>query len=387
MRRPSALAVTSQRRRCVPLLLVCLPLGAVPVWLCMYRQLAEQHSPAPSGTGGGDTAETLVVPVGRLVEPSLPAQSWFAGDPSCAHLVTQFGRPGSLPDARIASFPRSGNTWVRYLLEAATGLVTCGPTFDSEATERRPVGALPAVADVTAYRKRSLSTSAELSAAGFIAEHVSPLTRTCLAAKTHVFPPVWRRVDGPGDGRTAAEQSASGSSNGTSGNETATGYPLPAILLVRDPFPAIIALRHLLSTNSIRARAGAASFSGAEWRRFVEQQSQYWLELADEWAEGPRHTLLVPFERLVAEPAVQLRRILRFLGVTPAPERLGCALRHKEGAFRNTEHPVLPREEVYDADMRRMVWSRIRLLDDTLSSRGYRQLPLQLYSFYKRTRK
>ena len=105
--------------------------------------------------------------------------------------------------------------------------------------------------------------------------------------------------------------------------------------------------------------------------------------MVDEWTDGPRHTLLVPYERLVAEPAVQLGRMLRFLGVRPAQERLRCTLRNLEGVFHNKQHPVVPSEEVYDAAIRRLVWSRIRLLDDSLAGRGYERLPLESYSFYQ----
>ncbi|XP_042216873.1 uncharacterized protein LOC121862623 [Homarus americanus] len=39
---------------------------------------------------------------------------------TCYNFVTRFGR--GLPRVNLVSFPRSGNTWTRYLLEAATGV-------------------------------------------------------------------------------------------------------------------------------------------------------------------------------------------------------------------------------------------------------------------------
>ena len=33
----------------------------------------------------------------------------------------RFAKKGSLPKHGLVSFPRSGNTWIRYLIEAATG--------------------------------------------------------------------------------------------------------------------------------------------------------------------------------------------------------------------------------------------------------------------------
>ena len=328
--------------------------------------------------------ETLLLPIGRVVEPSLPSHSWFSGDPSCAHLLTRFARPGSLPDARLASFPRSGNTWTRYLLEAATGLVTCGPTSDSESAEVPPAGALPAAADVLASVKRSFSTSEELNAAGFIGEHVSPLTRTCIVGKTHIVPPAWMRLEGD-ESESDMEQSSSDGGDSRDGYT----YPLPAVLLVRDPFRAIISLRHLLTKGKVLLKesiANATAFSGPVWRRFVEVESFYWFVMADEWAESPQQTLLVPYERLVANTESELRRMLSFLGVTPTPERLRCTLRHLEGAFINKQHPVVPNEETFDAATRRLIWCKIRRLDDMLASRGYQRLPVESYAFYNESK-
>ena len=42
----------------------------------------------------------------------------------CEHFVTKFGKLGSLPTRALASYPGSGNTWLRFLLEGATGIFT-----------------------------------------------------------------------------------------------------------------------------------------------------------------------------------------------------------------------------------------------------------------------
>ncbi|XP_043239036.1 uncharacterized protein LOC122390315 [Amphibalanus amphitrite] len=315
-----------------------------------------------TGPGGGGDGGGLHVATWRLVEPALPSHAWFAGDPSCAHLVTRFARPGSLPDARLASYHRSGNTWTRYLLEAATGLVTCGPKHDADDNEPLPVVGLPSVAEVAASR-RAVTSSAELRDAGFIAEHVSPLTRTCLVGKTHAYPPTWRRLEGTDTSNLTQRIREDFGGNisdplaALAGNST--GYPLPAILLVRDPFRALISLRHFTARSSVHlqeSHAAPAAFSGTKWRRFVDTQSHYWAELAAAWAEAPQHTLLVSYERLAAAPAAQLRRMLHFLGVEPSAERLRCTLRHAEGAFHNGAHPVVPDDKVFDVSMRRLVW-------------------------------
>ncbi|KAG0710472.1 WSCD family member [Chionoecetes opilio] len=64
---------------------------------------------------------------GRLSEDSKENKSWalWAGDPKgsrCLKYKTRFGV--NLPRVWLLSFPASGNTWTRYLLEAASGIFT-----------------------------------------------------------------------------------------------------------------------------------------------------------------------------------------------------------------------------------------------------------------------
>ena len=52
---------------------------------------------------------------------------WKAFDPSskCADLPTQFLRPGSIrKQTALASTPKSGALWLRYLIEGMTGVYT-----------------------------------------------------------------------------------------------------------------------------------------------------------------------------------------------------------------------------------------------------------------------
>lgn len=42
----------------------------------------------------------------------------------CSRFRIQFARRKSLPMTALVSFPGSGNTWLRYLLETSTGVFT-----------------------------------------------------------------------------------------------------------------------------------------------------------------------------------------------------------------------------------------------------------------------
>ena len=54
---------------------------------------------------------------------------FWESDPECSHYRTGFVVRGSLLPRALVSFPGSGNTWTRYLMEAATGVFT-GSVFN-----------------------------------------------------------------------------------------------------------------------------------------------------------------------------------------------------------------------------------------------------------------
>ena len=45
-------------------------------------------------------------------------------NPACRNLSTKFAQVGTLPRLSLASYPGSGNTWVRYMVETITGVFT-----------------------------------------------------------------------------------------------------------------------------------------------------------------------------------------------------------------------------------------------------------------------
>ncbi len=55
---------------------------------------------------------------------------WFE-DSQCKKYHISFSTHKSLPLIGLASFPRSGNTWIRYLIEGATGIFT-GSFYDND---------------------------------------------------------------------------------------------------------------------------------------------------------------------------------------------------------------------------------------------------------------
>ena len=77
-----------------------------------------------------DSSLVTIYPVSEHDKLSLswdssgPSHKFWPGDGECGQFVTQFVRKHSLPTRALVSYPGSGNTWIRYLIESSTGVFT-----------------------------------------------------------------------------------------------------------------------------------------------------------------------------------------------------------------------------------------------------------------------
>ncbi|CAL4111313.1 unnamed protein product, partial [Meganyctiphanes norvegica] len=105
------------------------------------------------------------VPPLRL-DPSQKSRILWPADPHCSDFNVSFGVPGSLPKIGLVSSPGSGNTWLRYLLEASTGVFT-GSRYED----------------------------LNLNSWGYLGEMVSTDSGTTLTQKTHDHDALSRRLN------------------------------------------------------------------------------------------------------------------------------------------------------------------------------------------------
>ncbi|KAA0191301.1 hypothetical protein HAZT_HAZT005754 [Hyalella azteca] len=81
------------------------------------------------------------------MSPDLARGAWapWPTDPRCRNLTVHFTH--AVPPRALASFPGSGNTWARYLVEGATGIHTGSVYLDEELSvteaKKRPGTAAP----------------------------------------------------------------------------------------------------------------------------------------------------------------------------------------------------------------------------------------------------
>ncbi|XP_047999023.1 WSCD family member AGAP003962 [Leguminivora glycinivorella] len=184
------------------------------------------------------------------------------------------------PVVALVSHPGSGNTWLRYLLQQVTGIMT---------------GSI--------YMDYGLRTH------GFPAENVTD--GTVLVVKTHEAPPV---------------------------------HPdkfQAAVLLIRHPKDAILAEYNRLHKGHIGTAPKSAfkrkshEHKTTDWVKFVSYQLTAWESLHELWlTRFPGKILVILYETLVRDTEPTLQRILDFLNHTVTKDDMSCAIANREGIYR-----------------------------------------------------
>uniref|UniRef100_A0A6P7FHA9 WSCD family member CG9164 n=1 Tax=Diabrotica virgifera virgifera TaxID=50390 RepID=A0A6P7FHA9_DIAVI len=176
----------------------------------------------------------------------------------------------------LASFPGSGNTWLRYLLQQATG-----------------------------YHTGSVYKDYGLLKNGFPAESV--YNSSVLVVKTHEWGP------------------------------SARSQFSKAILLVRTPASAIQAEFNRQSGGHIGFAAPDRykRMRGRYWQQFVTEKLRGWQTMNLDWLynfTGPTHVIF--YEQLVDNVEHTLRSVIEFIDIPLNKELFDCAIERKEGIYR-----------------------------------------------------
>ncbi|XP_071542920.1 sialate:O-sulfotransferase 1-like [Panulirus ornatus] len=269
----------------------------------------------------GDTLE---------VDETKPSWRPWRGDPQgsvCLNYKNRFGR--GLTPVLLVSIPCSGSTWLRYLLEGATGFFT-----------------------------GSLYNDTLLYDAGFLGEK-----------------------DGMHGGRTLVQRTHGTSFYLTDMHDLQDRYEhvdpdLPTILLLRDPARAIISywkMFNLEGSNKHVEEIPESRFEGEDFRSFVAEMTLLWEELATDrllWCRGPLH--VIHYGDLVQDPMRELRQVLRFLRVPEDEGRLACVASHMRGSFKRNSSthfdPFIMDEKLRFTNAVGRVNRLLRLLDYPLLS-------------------
>ncbi|XP_023341948.1 uncharacterized protein LOC111711755 [Eurytemora carolleeae] len=198
-------------------------------------------------------------------------------DESCRRFSVTFGR--KLPIVGLASYPSSGNTWIRYLIEGISG-----------------------------YYTGSMYNDLSLRKKGFYGEGLSSDSQMVLTVKTH--------------GHTTEKGSNVPREEQYKYNQI-KDVNSTAILVIRNPFAAILGHRHL-DQGGHTGLAKEDQFRGTGWQEFVQIKSDSWFNFYSDWLDGvdPNQTLVLHYENIKINLRHSLRRILDFLNLEEEEGRL-----------------------------------------------------------------
>ena len=309
-------------------------------------------------------------PISDLWATGLPEQRWFADDPQCRQYVTRFTLDHRLPLVYLVSLPRSGNTWTRYLLEAATGLFTCvgGPEYDQyrNVSNRNATRTPSQIWEVT---RRGQNQWVDF---GYLGELLNWTQGNTLVARSQTWPQPWTIAEAEDIYRSIQKPMAA--------------FPADtrrrAVLIVRDPFLSFISWKKYDKTHSMLNEGDMAElFHGPVWSDFVIYYAHVWYELYARWLQSTDDVHIIHYHRLTRDTMTELKKLLLFLEVEPDPARLECLRRNLEGRVHNRKHGVVPNHATYPIRLRAEVWSHIHQLNWLLKDRGLEPLPLESYSF------
>ena len=110
-----------------------------------------------------------------------------------------------------------------------------------------------------------------------------------------------------------------------------------SILIIRNPYKAIISFWSWERTNSHTVFASSRSLCSAEFREFVYKSIARWDELIQDWLTLGSHILVVFYEDLLDNPIRELRRMLQHLSVPAEEHRLRCLSQHIGGIFHRSQ--------------------------------------------------
>ncbi|CAL4082343.1 unnamed protein product, partial [Meganyctiphanes norvegica] len=212
------------------------------------------------------------------------------------------------PTTALVSFPGSGNTWLRHLLQQVTGYFTG-----------------------SVYKDKILMKN------GFPAESVC--NGSVIAVKTHEWGPKHRNKFNR------------------------------AILMLRDPYLSIQAEFNRQNGGHI-GHAQPEKYlrnNGTYWENFVIYEATAWMNTTIDWLkfEGSLH--LVFYEDLLDNLSEEMGRILEFLNIEVDDASLDCMLRHQDGGFRRRKNPLS--FDPFNAKLRAVVDNSKSIVNKKLKSR------------------
>ena len=207
---------------------------------------------------------------------------------SCSRLSSVRLLPGSLPVRALVSYPGSGNTWMRDLVEAATGLHT-GNERDWALGNK----------DWTLMKSMN--------------DHQPG---SDLLVKSHHM-----RFSRQGRRQATSEEDFDWRL------DNIRYFGGEAVILLRSPWDALRS-----SWNHLQEKTDL-DVGSPEFQRFAVEEIKKWRDIAIDWMATSPKLLVVHYEHLREDPEKELRRVVSFLGLEADEDRFSCMAGRKFEGF------------------------------------------------------
>ncbi|XP_076812840.1 sialate:O-sulfotransferase 2-like isoform X2 [Clavelina lepadiformis] len=216
----------------------------------------------------------------------------------------------------LRSIPGSGNTWMRHLIESTTGVFT-GSAYDD----------------------------AFLATGGFLGEFDDVSSGRTLVIKEH-----------------------------SAGSE-----PSKNIILIRNPFDAIVAEFTRPQSHSHVGLGNTNIFKKSDWNSTVKEMANSWLSANISYLKKSSSHIIVYYEDLKRDRVKEMRRVVDFIGfkVNNLEKRLLCLQLEGGGLFKrpSRNRAVNP----YSSDQTKLIDEKIRMLGSYLKDNTEDRTPLPNY--------
>ena len=249
-----------------------------------------------------------------------PVHHFWPEDIHCSKFSTRFAVKNSLPTRALASYPGSGNTWTRYLVEAASGVFT-GSVFIDESILK----------------------------AGHYGEGHFKDGSTILQKTHNMF------------------------------KKNISDFQGRGVVLVRNPYKAIMASWNIRSTLSHTETINSETLTSKQFRAYVGLGGSRWLKIITDWVGLGNKVYFMFYEDLVDDLTEEIRNLLNFLKLSVDEERLKCIERHSEGIFHRTKHLT---DDPFSANDHDAININIEIANRILKEKTGRELPLKKYELY-----
>ena len=260
----------------------------------------------------------------------------WPGDRECGGFVTRIAIPGTIPIRALASYPGSGNTWIRYLIEGASGVYT-GSIFDSKS----------------------------MADAGHLGELRNFRDGSTILQKTH---------------HRAIYPDGYGHFNLTWRIEHINQFNGRAVVVVRNPFNSILSYWNFYQTGSHTVSADKNSLLSNEFQDFAFVGINRWYEIINDWLIYGKDVYFVFYEDLKDDPVEEIQALFDHLGIELDLKRLECMKKHPTGKFKRKNHVE---ENIYSFDHQALFKLVIDAARKRIAEKTGRSLPLHKYTFYE----